>query len=104
MQGPQGDVGPAAAMQSIIVNGQTYTSDRLTSVVFPSANATLVNGVLTLDSMKGQDGQDGQDGFDATVTAGNGISVANGVVSNTLPCPNFGVISGGVLSNYLPAQ
>ena len=26
------------------------------------------------------------------------------MVSNTLPCPNIGVISGGVLSSYLPAQ
>ena len=53
MQGPQGDVGPAAAMQTSVVNCQTFNSNHLTTVVFPGANATFVNGVLTLDSMDG---------------------------------------------------
>ena len=50
-------------------------------------------------------GQDGLDGSDASVTAGSGgITVANGVVPNTKPCPDIAVISGGVTSTYLPTQ
>ena len=55
-----------------------------------------------MDSMQGQDGQDGSS---ATVTAGSGgITVANGVVSNTKPCPDIAVVSGGITSTYLPTQ
>ena len=101
-QGGQGNDGAAAAMQTISVGGQTFNSNDLTSVVFPGATATLVNGVLTLDSMRGEDGQDGSD---AVVTGGSGgITVANGVVSNTKPCPDIGVVSGGITSTYLPTQ
>ena len=104
MQGPQGSAGEPSAMQTIIVKCKTYSSGRLTSVVSPGANATLANGVLKLDNMRGEDGTHGLDGSDATVTASSGISVVNGVVSNTEPSPDFGVIAGGGLSNYLPAQ
>ena len=48
-----GNDGKDAAMQQIRVGSTVYNSDSLTEVVFSSANATLVNGVLTLDSMKG---------------------------------------------------
>ena len=59
MQGGDGNDCNNAAMQNIIVAGQTYNSDALTSVVFPGATATIDNGILTLESLAGQDGNDG---------------------------------------------
>ena len=39
------------------------------------------------------------------MTAGSGgITVADGVVSNTRPCPDIAVISGGIPSIYVPTQ
>ena len=45
-------------MASIVVAGQTYNTNSLTSVVFPGATATLANGVLTLEAINGQNGND----------------------------------------------
>ena len=92
MQGNAGNDGAAAAMQTISVGCQVYNSSVLTSVVSPGANATLLNGALTLDSMQGEDGQYGSD---ATVTAGGGgITVAYGWSLIPIIALIYGVISG----------
>ena len=58
-------------MQIIVVAGQSYASGALTSVVFPGATATLADGVLTLESLKGDTGDvvNGEDGTDAAFQA-----------------------------------
>ena len=52
----QGTPGLNSAMQSVKVGRETFTSNTLTSIVFPGATANLTDGVLTLECMQGPPG------------------------------------------------
>ncbi len=85
-------------MQTISVGGLVNNSSVFASVIFPGASATLPDGILTLDSIKGEDGQDGTD---ATETAGSGgTPVASGVSLIPIIALTWGDISWD--HDYLP--